>query len=170
MEAKSFEEVFDKSIFQKNTILIDEQLSQNCDFLILELVRLFGFTVFQWNDAGEFLRSEMEKWNIFGIVGSYYDFNAENESFYKQKSDINDDILAQRMLGHCIKSKIDIFRAATASPKDYYDYDIVIKIEKLISGCSNKIDGQISIFKRDQILYKLKYKITTDNVLYFLAA
>lgn len=168
MEAKSFEEVVDKSIFGNCTVLIDEQLPQNCDFLILEFVRLFGFTIFQWNDQGEFLRSELEKWNIYGTVNSYYDFNSENENVCNPNNDINDDIFAQRMLGYDVKSKVNVFRSSTATTRDYYDYDIIIKVEKLISGCSSKIDGQIRIFRRDQVLYDLKYKITSEKVLYFL--
>ncbi|ELA42450.1 uncharacterized protein VICG_00549 [Vittaforma corneae ATCC 50505] len=160
MQEKQFEEVFDMSIFQENTIVIDEDTSQNCDFFILELVKAFNYTIFQWNDSGEFLKSSLGKYNAQATIKSVYtsEFNSE---------DIIDDIYTQRKLGYCHISKVNVFRASTATARDFYDYDIVVKIYKLRSGCSSKIDGSIKVFRRDKIYYDLKYKVFSDRIVYF---
>lgn len=160
MEGLSFENIWDKSIFETESILIDECLPLNCDFLIMELVRAFGYSVYQWNETGEHLKTILSKYNLATNVHSAYTTRYNSE-------EIIDDIYVQKMLGCPIKSKINIYRSSTATEKDYYDYDLIIKISKLKSGCSSKIDGEIKIFRRDKVFHNLKYKILVDRVLYF---
>lgn len=160
MQEKQFEEVFDKSIFQENNIIVDEDVSQNCDFFILELARTFNYSIFQWNDSGEFLKAILKKYNVQTAVNSIYDCEYSSE-------DIIDDVYVQRKLGASHVSKVNIFRSSTATVRDYYDYDIVVKIDKLKSGCSSKIDGSVKVFRRDKVYYNLKYKIFSDRIAYF---
>lgn len=160
MQGKCFEDIFDKSIFEKNTVVIDEDTSQNCDFLLLELVRTFGYAIFQWNDSGEFLKETLSKYNVNARVASIYDAVFDSE-------EILDDIYTQKRLGFEYISKINVFRSSTATTLDFYNYNLVVKISKLESGVSSKMDGTIKVFKRDHVYYDLKYKVFSDRIVYF---
>lgn len=160
MQEKRFEEIFDKSLLENNTVMIDEKLSQNCDFIILELVKIFKYTVFQWNDSGKFLKSTLNKYNVEATINSIYSSEYNNE-------DIIDDVYVQKLKNCSFISKVNIFRSSTANQEDYYKYGIIIKVDKLMSGCSNKIDGTMQIFKRDQMFCNAKYKVFSDRIAYY---
>lgn len=160
MEGKFFLEAFDMALFDRASILIDEQLPQNCDFLVMDLVKTFGYSVYLWNDSDFHLRNALGKYNIQVRVASVY----TSEYTY---ADIQDDVHTQRILGHSHRSKINIFRSSTATKRDYYDHGLIIKIEKLPSGCSGRLDGILTVFFRDTVYHNLKYKVSGDGVVYF---
>lgn len=152
-------ELADLGILKDKSILIDESLGQNCDFLLMELIKIFKFTIFQWNDSGSHFRNILKKYGVEAHVASIFD-TAYNEE------DIIDDVYTQRKLGYDFKSKINVFRSGTAIKIDYYDADIILKISNLDSGCTSQIDGTIKAFERDKCLLSLKYKILADKVVY----
>jgi hypothetical protein len=164
MLEKSFTEVFDLNLFTENTLLIDEKIGQCCDFMLLELVKHLKYSIFQWNDSGEHLKKAFSKYNLNAEVKSIYsqDFITGYENTL-----INDDVFTEKRLGFNIKSKIGVFRSGSVSNLDYFDYDLVMIIERLQSGCTSKLDGNIKIVKRDQALKEVKYKIFTDKIVYF---
>lgn len=155
-----FKQAFDTALFRENRVLVDEDLSQNCDFFILELVGALRYTVFQANDSGELLMSAMSKRNLLTKVGSAYASAYDGE-------DIIDDVATLRRLGQTLVAKVNIFRSSTATVRDYYDYDLVVKIGGLKSGWSKKIDGTIKVFKRDTVYRNLKYKVHPSRIEYF---
>lgn len=158
MQEKSFDEIFSADLI-KNTLLVDEKLGQNCDFLLLELCKHFNYSIFQWNDNENYLKKAFSKYNVFPTIN-----DCRNE--YKNE-DILDDIYTMKTLGFDHKGKVGIFRSGTATVKDYYDYDVVVVIEKLKSGCTNKIDGNIKVIQRDNVILECKYKVYTDRIGYF---
>lgn len=160
MLERKFNEVFDTAIFAGSTILIDEDTSQCCDFFILELIRELKYSLFRWNDSTETFAMILKKCNVDGDVRSIYttEYNSE---------DILDDVYVQRKIGHANMAKVGVFRSSTATLRDYYDYDIVVKIERLISGLSSKIDGSIRMFKRESVYCNVKYKIYEDRIAYY---
>lgn len=161
MEKKIFSEVCDIEIFRNSRVLIDERTPCNCDFFILELVKYFGYSISLYNNSSEHFNRLFLQRNITGKVSSIY-------NSIEQETDIVDDIWVQRnVCGNILDSKVNVYRSNTANISDYYDYDVVVKIEGLKSGCSNQIDGSITIFSRDLIHNELKYKIFNDSVSYF---
>lgn len=160
MQGKIFSEAFDIALLSREPILIDEQLSQNCDFLIMGLVKHFNYSIYLWNDSNTHLKNALGKYNVQAHISSVYN----SEYTY---ADILDDIYTQRLLGYSHKSKVNIFRSGTATIRDYYDYNLVIKVEKLPSGCSSRLDGVLTMLFRDTIYCTLKYKVLADRVLYF---
>lgn len=160
MEQKSFEQIFDISFLSKNSLLIDERGGQCCDFFLLELVKHFKYSIFQLNDSGMNLKKAFSKYNVSGKINSIYSTKYDSE-------DIIDDIASQRMLGFNYKSKVCVFRSETATKCDYYDFDLIILIDRLISGFTDKIDGHIKIMKRGNIVKECKYKIHADKIVYF---
>lgn len=160
MEGKIFLEAFDTALFDRGPILIDEQLPQSCDFLVMDLVKAFNYSVYLWNDSDFHLKNALGKYNVQTQITSVY--NSEYSH-----ADILDDISTQRLLGYSYRSKINIFRSGTATKRDYYDYNLVIRIGKLASGCSSRLDGVLTVFSRDTTYCTLKYKVLVDRVMYF---
>lgn len=136
-------------------------MPQNCDFFIVELIKNLNYSVFCANDESARLKRFSEKLNIPACVKSTYDGNWCNEEI------LDDAITAKNIHGYSKRPCVGIYRSGTATQKDYYDYDIIVRISGLKSGCSNKIDGEICIFERDNILYSFKYKVFNDKIIYF---
>jgi len=160
MQERAFNEIFDKQLISRSTVLLDEDITQSCDFFILELVRELQYSVFQWNDSGEFLRRAYGKYNVQPRVSSAYTADYGSE-------DILDDVYVQRRLGHSARGKVGVFRSSTATARDYYDYDVVVKIDRLSSGFTAKMDGCIRMFSRDRVYCDMKYKVYPDRIAYF---
>lgn len=161
MDAKNFIDVFDTTLFLNNSVLIDEKNQQNCDFFIFELMKELNYSLMLYNNAKDHFKSILERKNINSRVESYY----ENPNF---KADISDDCwIKKNLLKISEKSKINIFRSDTATEIEYFDYDLIVLISNLKSGCSSEYDGEIKVLKRDLELVEAKYKIMGDNVLYF---
>ena len=160
MNPKTFAQIFDKQLLSENTFMIDERGGQSCDFFLLELVKHFNFSIFQYNDSGAYLKKAISKYNVNSNINSIYFANYNSE-------EIIDDVFSQKLFGIDQKSKIGVFRSETAMKRDYYSYDFIVLIDRLISGCTDKIDGCIKILKRDRLITECKYKIHSDKILYF---
>ena len=72
MQEKSFQQIFDIQLLSQNTILIDEKGGQCCDFLLLELVKHFNYSIFQFNDSGAYLKKAISKYNLNSTINSIY--------------------------------------------------------------------------------------------------
>lgn len=161
MNAKSFAEVFETEVFRNRKIIIDERLPQNCDFFLAELIKHCKYTIFHFNNDSGHFTSLLNRMNIFTEVGSVYDGG-------EPVADIIDDVWVGKKIFNVHKtSTINVYRSNTARTEDYYDFDMVVKIEPLLSGCSSKINGSIVVFARDVVYYDVKYKVSKDSILYF---
>lgn len=161
MNEKSFASAFDKQFFAGKKILVDERLPQNCDFFLTELIKHYGYSIICYNNTAAHFESILGKMNVYASVGSVYDGTASG-------ADIADDAWAKRHILHDrSQAAVSVYRSSTAEAYDYYDYDAIVRIEGLKSGCSSKIDGSIRVFVRDYTFYDFKYKILEDRIVYF---
>lgn len=155
----SFQEVC--SILEPTkSVLINEDISQNCDFFLMELCKHFNCSILQFNDNGEHLINAFARYNVHPRITSIY-----NSTYVT--ADINDDVIAQRLLDNFEKAKFNVFRSGTASERDYYEYDLIVNIKALSSGCSREIDGIVEIIARNSVLKQVKYKITLQRIIYY---
>lgn len=161
MDEKLFPEVFDMELLSKNSILVDERGCFPCDFLLFELAKHLRLAIFQFNEDGVRLRQAFAKLNGNFTVNSIYsaEYNAE---------DIVDDVTAQKIIQVAIKPRIGVFRSGTATTVDYYDYDLVMIVDRLESGCSTKMDGILKLIRRDQCIVECKYKVLSDKIIYYV--
>lgn len=157
---KSLGSILDPAIFDNKSVLVDESLGQNCDFLLMELCKIYKYSIFQFNDSGTHMKALIARCGVTATVKSIYDSTYDNEEMI-------DDVYTQKQLGYHQMAKIYIYRSGTASVKDYYKYDLIVKIDNLMSGCSNEIDGTIRIFQRDTVYCNIKYKILLDKIVYY---
>lgn len=161
MNARAFGEIFDVEFFKNKRIAVDERLPQNCDFLLAELIKHCGYSIYHFNNDTSHFLNLLNKMNVSASVESVYDGK-------EPEADILDDVwTAKKIFNHHKASAVSVYRSGTAETADYYDYDMVVKIEPLSSGCSTKITGSILIFARDVIYHDIRYKIQNNSILYY---
>ncbi len=172
---KTFLEAFDLNLFKDKRILIDEDFRNNCDFLILEFVKYMDLNLFTFNNTADHFKKIYQVDNIENTVSSVYEIissddigDLKNLTIDLNNYQIGDDLWIQKnIFKNDHKFKIGVFRSGSAIESNYYDYDFVIKVSGLKSGCSNQIDGVITVFSRDTVYYEFKYKITNGITEYF---
>lgn len=86
-----FTKIFPETLFLNKRILVDEAPSKSCDFFLMELVKNYNKSIYQWNDSGEHLIESFSKYNVFGRIVSYYNTEYNEE-------DISDDIHTMKLL------------------------------------------------------------------------
>jgi hypothetical protein len=161
MNGRTLSEVISPGFFQDRRILVDERLPQCCDFFLVDLVRCLNCSIFHYNNDSAHFTNLLRKLNLQTEISSIYDDEW-------RAADILDDVWVGRAVhGVYGQSKINVFRSNTATTSDYYDYDAVVRIEPLKSGCTGSIDGTVCIFSRDVVHYNLKYKIFPDCIHYY---
>lgn len=162
MDGKLFDEAFDLERLRGKTILIDEMLPQSCDFLLVEMIKHFGYSLALYNGSSAHFRSLLAKQRLEGSVFSVYD-----EGNIPQCDIVDDVWTARNILKKEVTARVGVYRSGTARTLDYYGHDIVIRLSPLKSGCSSSIDGTIRMVARDNIMYEYKYKIFKDKILYY---
>lgn len=165
MEGKSFGDLFNLELLRYKTVLVDERNPCKCDFLILELVKHFGYSVVSYNEAAVHYRRLFQLNNITGSVCSFYDQDSLDvqEADSESTAIIDYAALYKEFQPNMKKPRVAIYRSNSAQTADYYEYDIIIKIEGLRSGCTERMDGALTVFSRDTIILSLKYKIRDDR-------
>ncbi|KAI4292901.1 hypothetical protein PAPHI01_2175 [Pancytospora philotis] len=158
MPGKPLADALDLETLRRRRILVDEQLPQNCDFLLAELVLRFGYSLRLYNDSTAHFSEILGRLGCSGALSSVYQDEAGH-------GDIADDVwTARHVLGKAQSNAyVDVYRAGTARVADYYGYDFVVRIEPLASGCSESIDGCLKVISRDNVLRSLKYKVFRDG-------
>lgn len=160
MDARAFGEVFDAGFFRNRRVLVDERLPQNCDFFLVELIRHCGYSIYHFNNDTSHFLSLLDRVNIPAHVGSVYDGS-------EAAADILDDVwTGKKIFDRHGAAAVGVYRSSTAETVDYYDFDVVVRIEPLQSGCSSKVTGSIVVFARDVVHYDVRYKIQNDRTLY----
>ncbi|KAI5148327.1 hypothetical protein ENBRE01_0260 [Enteropsectra breve] len=156
-------EIVDPRIFKDKNILIDERLPQNADFLILDISKLLSLCIATTDKKEEHFKQLCANLNLEVV-------SIESPSFCKQQTvgqTLNEDTWStKRFYGLGDDCRVNVYRSGTASDKEYYQHDVVIKIEGLGSGCSNLVDGCVSIFSREKTYYSMKYKVHPNGGLY----
>ncbi|KAF9764217.1 hypothetical protein NGRA_0734 [Nosema granulosis] len=159
MISHSLSKFLDGTTIAQNTICISEILPQNVDFLIRDMTDMLGSTsLFTFNESADHFKSILDN---KVQVHSIYDRK------YHQEAILDDVYIARNIFNVEPASKIVVFRSNTCKKIDYYDYDLVIKVEPLKSGCCRKFDGMISIINRTGTLKCFKYKIGKDRTHYY---
>ncbi|KAI5181771.1 hypothetical protein PAEPH01_2831, partial [Pancytospora epiphaga] len=121
-----------------------------------------NYSIFHYNNDKKHFESILQGFNLQGRIYTVYDEKWENQ-------DIVDDVYTARTVhGVHEGSKVNVFRSGTAAEENYYDYDVIIRVEPLKSGCTSSLDGVIAIFSRDIEHYHLKYKIFPTHVHYYI--
>lgn len=109
----------------------------------------------------EVFESMLNRRNISGSIKSAYNDSLEN-------IEIHDDIWIKNNIFNMLDTaKINIYRSGTAKEDDYYNFDLIIRISNLGSGCSREYDGEITVFIRDLQLLNTRYKIFHDRTVFF---
>ena len=166
MDPRPLSTFFDMAALEHETVLVDERLPCNCDFMVVELIKHFGLAYCTFNDAAEHMARILDRLGIRTEVRSAYDeaFNVESTA---------DQVVDHMKTGVSLfkygrKPRVAVFRSNTATAMDYYEYSTVIRVEGLDSGCSPNIDGQVTVLKREKTLANFRYKVKhTCEVLYF---
>ncbi|EJW04562.1 hypothetical protein EDEG_01245 [Edhazardia aedis USNM 41457] len=163
----SFEDL--KDIFESKAVVINEGLQQNCDFLIIEMCRMFPNTqILSFYQSSNHYLSIFEQLKCTTpIIITPYD-NKNPFSFNLDFPLIIDNSYSYFLHGG---KKIDngnviyIFRAGSFQPKDLYLGQVIVELSSLKSGISNEIDGFIKIFDRENVYKEMKYKIRNNFIL-----
>ncbi|EOB12084.1 hypothetical protein NBO_554g0001 [Nosema bombycis CQ1] len=159
MENYDLSKFIDNKILTQNKICISETLPQNVDFLIKDITDIIGNTsLFSFNERALHFRSILSG---RVLVGSIYDRPYSSEFI------LDDVYIGRKLFNVKITSNIVIFRANTCKKVDYYDYDIIIKVEPLKSGRCTKFDGMITIINRKGAFNMFKYKRYRDRTYYY---
>lgn len=147
------------NILKENTICISEILPQNVDFLIKDITEIIGHTsLFSFNESAKHFQSILDR---KVCVHSIYDRK------YQQEYILDDVYIARNIFNVVPHSRISVFRSNTCKVIDYYDYDLVIRVEPLKSGCCRQFDGMITLFNRKETLKCFKYKTEKDRTYYY---
>lgn len=146
-------------ILTEKTICISEILPQNVDFLIRDITEILGETsLFTFNESARHFNSIL---NNKVHVHSIYDRK------YQQEYILDDIYIAKNIFNINPCPRIGIYRSSTCRAIDYYDYDLVLKVEPLKSGCCRQFDGMITLFNRKETIKCFKYKTEKDRTYYY---
>lgn len=164
MEYDSFSSAFPLELFESKRILIDEQLPQSCDFFLVGLIKSLSLSIFLYDCDSESFAKLLSSFDVLADVKSIYTSD-------EQPADIIDGICTRLVLNSGnqtdIPGRIHVYRSGTANLQNYYEYDLIIRIDGLDSGFTNTLDGTVSIFNRNITYKKIKYKITESGVKYY---
>lgn len=161
MIERSLKEILSSGIFTKKRVCIEETLPQNVTFLLVDISNALGSRIFAFNETAEHYKKVAAYHNKKVLAASIYD------SEYAA-SDIVDDVwTASNVCETIVDGQFSVYRANSCKKSDWYNYDIVIKVEPLESGTSADIDGKIVAFDRQKKYFELKYKVLKDKTIYY---
>lgn len=161
MAGRSLQEALSPEIFRGKRVCIDEVLPQNVDFLVVGLADALGLSIFTFNETADHYKRIAACHNKQISVKSLYDEE------YSPSGIIDDVWNAADICRGSAGSDFSVYRSNTCRKADWYEYDIVVRVQPLDSGVSADIDGKILVFSRERKHLEVRYKVLRNRTVYY---